>query len=86
MKQRFILAHNEARSRALQAIKTAPDGYVVEVKPKTRSLDQNAMLWALLTDLEKQTDWHGMKLSADEWKDLLTLDLTSPALNKSFPS
>lgn len=54
---------------------TSPDGFVVEVKEPTRNLEQNALMWALLADLERQIDWHGVKLTAEEWKDLLSAGL-----------
>lgn len=72
---RYILAHQVARDRARQAIADAPDGWHVEIKEPTRNLEQNAMLWALLSDLAKQTDWHGIKLTPEEWKDLLSAGL-----------
>ena len=45
-RHRFILAHQPARQRALQAVAQAPDGYVVTVAEPTRSGDQNAALHA----------------------------------------
>lgn len=53
----------------------APLGYVVTIAEPTRTLDQNAKLWAMLQDLSAQTDWHGNKLNPDEWKDLLSAGL-----------
>lgn len=47
----FRLVHEDARTMALKAILTAPDGYVATVKPPNRSLDQNARLHALLADI-----------------------------------
>lgn len=44
---------------------------VVEVKPETRSLAQNARLWAMLGDVSKQVNWHGRKLSPTAWKHVL---------------
>jgi urease gamma subunit len=44
-------------------------------KKRTRSLEQNALMWVLLGDIAKQTDWHGIKLSDEEFKDLLTAGL-----------
>ena len=73
--QRFILSHDTARQRAIAAVTSAPDGMVVEVKPPTRSLDQNALLWPLLTELSQQVEWYGNKLTPDEWKDVLTAGL-----------
>lgn len=72
----FILAHAEARRNAVQCIQNAPQGYSVVVSEPTRSLEQNALLWPLLGALSKQVTWHGTKLSADDWKDLLTASLT----------
>jgi hypothetical protein len=46
----------------------APEGYIVQIKPKTRSLEQNARLWASLQDVSDQVIWHGRKLTPVEWK------------------
>jgi len=45
---------------------------VLEIKPATRSLAENAMLHALLTDISKQIEWAGSKRDVDTWKRLLT--------------
>lgn len=74
-KRLFRLVHTQARQGAIAAIGEAPDGYIVEVKEPTRSLEANALMWCLLTELSKQTDWHGIKLSPDEFKDLLSAGL-----------
>ncbi len=68
----FILAHQTARQRAREAIASAPEGYVVTIKQPTRSLEANARLWVLLDCLAKQIVWHGQRLTADEWKDVMT--------------
>ena len=49
---------------------------VVEVRKETRSLAQNALLWATLTDISKQVDWYGRKLTPEEWKHVFTASLT----------
>jgi hypothetical protein len=36
-------------------------------------LDQNSYFWALLTDIAGQKDYHGIRLSPDDWR-LLFLD------------
>lgn len=74
-KRLFRLVHTQARQGAIAAICEAPDGYIVEVKEPTRNLEQNALLWVLLDCLSKQTDWHGVKLNAEEWKDLMSAGL-----------
>ena len=76
MKQTFILAHDTARQRAVDAIRTAPAGMVVTVAEPTRNLEQNAAQWPILNAYAKQKqlcvngsmEW----VSAEEWKDVLT--------------
>jgi hypothetical protein len=75
MSGRFILAHAEARRRALAYVAEAPQGWVVSIKPATRSTEQNAKLWAALTDLAEQVNWHGQRLTKEEWKDVMTAGL-----------
>ncbi len=79
-KQKFILAHAEARERALQAVSNAPDGYAVTVSPPTRNLEQNARLWAALTDISEQVDWYGKKLTQDDWKNVFSSSLRKLAV------
>jgi len=75
MTKRFRLVHETARKGAARECLSAPDGYIVEIKPATRSLEQNAAMWAALHDIANQTDWHGIKLSPEEFKDLLSAGL-----------
>jgi len=60
----------------LKAMLMAGHRMVVEIKPETRTLAQNARLWAMLTDVAKQVDWYGRKLSAEEWKHVMTASMT----------
>ena len=87
-KQVFRLVHATARQMASRACIQAPDGYVVEIKPRTRSLDQNAKMWAMLADLSGQIDWYGQRLTSEEWKDVLTAALKKqkvvPGLDGGF--
>ncbi len=73
---KFILAHHEARRRAVAAVAEAPDSYAVTIKAPTRNLEQNALLWVLLTAFSEQLKWpvNGAmaRLSPEEWKDILT--------------
>ena len=48
---------------------------VVEVRAETRSLEQNARLWAMLADISKQVEWYGHRLTPDEWKDVFSASL-----------
>ena len=87
-KQLFVLAHAEARRRAVMAITNATDGYVVKVQPPTRSLEQNAALWAALSDVAEQVEWYGRKLTAEDWKHVFSASLRKqdvvPGLDGGF--
>lgn len=88
MKQKYTLAHATARQRAIDAVRAAPDGMVVEIRAKTRSLDANAKMWAMLTDLSRQLKWCDRDLSPADWKCLMTAHLkrheTVPGLDGGF--
>lgn len=88
MKQLFKLSHDVARQRAIQAVKDAPDGHMIRISEPTRSLEQNALLWALLGDISKLVVWHGRKLTADNWKDIFSASLKQqlvvPGLDGNF--
>jgi len=67
-KQTFRLVHEAARRNAISAVERAQDGMIVEIKPATRSTDQNAKLHAMFGDVSKQATLHGRKLTAAQWK------------------
>jgi hypothetical protein len=65
----IILRTRQDRGRAVRWIETAPDGTVVEFKQKGRSNDQNAAMWSVLTQINRQRPVHnGVKMSAVLWK------------------
>lgn len=70
-----ILLTPKSRPYAHEQIDKAPDGYVVRISEPTRTLEANAKLWACLTDISDQVDWHGVKLSQENWKDIFTASL-----------
>jgi len=47
----------------------------VEARPEKRSDAQSRLMWSALGDLSKQITWHGMKLSAEDWKCMCTASL-----------
>lgn len=61
------------RDRVARWASQAPQGTRVEFKPAKRTIEQNSLLWALLTDVSRQLRWHGQKLSPDDYK-LLFMD------------
>lgn len=80
MRRPFVLSSNDIRRRAKQAIDEAPEGYHVMIRPSTRTLEQNALLWSCLNDLSRQVEWPingvNQKLSPDDWKDIVTASLS----------
>ncbi len=68
----FRLVHSIARDRALEAVRTAPEGFVVDVREPTRNLEQNAALHAILSEIAVMREWAGQRLSVEDWKRLLT--------------
>lgn len=61
------------RHRAHSWIDKAPYATRVEFKASRRSVPQNDRMWAMLTDVATQVQWHGLKLTPDDWK-LMFLD------------
>lgn len=62
--------------------------FILSIKPETRSLLQNARLWAMLTEISQQVDWYGRKLTPGEWKHVFTAALKKqdvvPGLDGGF--
>ena len=77
MKLTFTLAPapHPARQNAAKAVLEAPEGYIVTIQEPTRNLVQNSRLWASLSEVSRQVDWHGNKLTPEEWKDVFTAAL-----------
>src|SRR3990167_5234156 len=71
----FRLNNPVARDVAVRAVLDAPVGYVVRLSESTRTLDQNSLLWASLTDIAKHVEWYGKHLTEWEWKDVFTAAL-----------
>jgi hypothetical protein len=63
-----VLAYPSDRDKAIRWIKAAPVNSRVEFKAPRRSLPQNDKLWAMLTEIAEQMAWHGVKLTAEDWK------------------
>lgn len=47
----------------------------LSVKRETRSSAQNARMWAMLEDVAHQVEWHGRKLSKEDWKHIFSASL-----------
>lgn len=69
----LVLTSAAMRERVAAYAAKAPTGTRVEFKAAKRSLDQNAKMWACLSDISGQLVWYGKKLTPDDWK-LVFLD------------
>jgi hypothetical protein len=68
------------RERASKWIEQAKAGTRVIFKDSKRTTDQNSKLWAMLTEVATQVEWHGQRLTPDSWK-LLFLDSLTTEMN-----
>lgn len=71
----LTLNSNSIRDQATSWIKKAPPGTRLEFRAPVRSLPQNDLMWARLTDIAKHVNWHGQNLTPADWKDIFTASL-----------
>jgi len=67
----------------VQTILSTGKDAVVTVSEKTRTLEQNSNMWAMLTDISQQILWHGIKMTPEQWKDFFSAVLKG---QKSVPN
>lgn len=67
--QTIILSNPVNRMRAHRLIEAAPDRAVLNVREANRSSDQNAKLWAMLSDVARAKPG-GRVLTTENWKCL----------------
>jgi NinB protein len=58
----------------------AGHAFALTVKPETRSTAQNRRLWAMLRDVSEQVNWHGKKLTDEDWKHVFSAALRKQAV------
>jgi hypothetical protein len=79
MSHKIIINSEATRQRAIAIIKALPLTPVCEVLVKehksTRNLEQNAKMWAVLSEVSRDVEWYGQKLTKEEWKDVFTASL-----------
>ncbi len=64
----------------IKAMLVAGHRLVLEVRPQTRSDAQNKLMWSVLTDLSRQVEWCGKRLTKEGWKDFITAHLNGQEL------
>lgn len=45
---------------------------VITMGRQKRSGEQNALLWAVLTDVAQQVEWYGKRLEKEDWKEVFS--------------
>jgi hypothetical protein len=64
----ITLTDNASRRKASDWVYSAPPMTRLEFKQARRTIEQNAKLWAMLTDIAEQVEWHGLRLGTNDWK------------------
>jgi hypothetical protein len=67
--QTIILRSPASREGAKRLIDLAPHGAVLNVRPATRTNEQNALMWALLSEISRAKP-EGRELVPEVWKSL----------------
>ena len=77
---KLILRTPLLRAQAIRAIQSIPPNEVMDFTlvphKSTRSLEQNARMWAMLADISEQVVWYGRKLCSEDWKHIFTAAAT----------
>lgn len=64
----YFLANAAVRDRVAKLLASLPDMTRVEIKGPKRTLDQNAKMWAALTDVATQKTHCGRVYPPEDWK------------------
>lgn len=76
MKPTYELLSPLARRQAMAAVAEAPSTYVVQIRARSRSIEQNKAQWPILTAFSEQLEWpvngRMVKMTPEEWKDVLS--------------
>jgi hypothetical protein len=71
----IIIRGDRQRDLAKRQVDELAEDWTVRFSPPKRTDDANARMWAQLHDLAEQVEWHGVHLTAEEWKDVMTAGL-----------
>lgn len=73
----LTLSSDAIRAKVIEWAKTAPDRSRATLEGPKRTNTQSALMWVLLGQLEKRAKYHGLKLSAEDWKIVMMSGLKS---------
>lgn len=91
-KKTIIIREQRNKDYAISLIRQLPFDPIykntIEEYTDSRTLEQNAKMWACLTDISKQVEWYGRYLTKTVWKEIITASLkgqeTVPGLDGNF--
>jgi len=73
-KQTYLLRNESIRTNAINHLRNTPlnpdKPFVVTIQERTRSLEQNARLHAMLSQISRKKDYLGKKRGVEFWKGL----------------
>lgn len=77
MSRVIIVRDATLKARAHEALDEQEMPYRVRIDDRVdrRTSDSNALMWVLLGKLSEFVEWHGQKLSADDWKTMCSAAL-----------
>lgn len=70
MTHTVCLSGPQQRVLAHRLVDAAPQGFVVTIKEQTRTGEQNALMWCLLSDVSRSMPG-GRKATPEVWKNLM---------------
>lgn len=86
----FPLRTEQDRQRAILLLQKVDlsAGWTWSMREQVRSDAANRKMWAMLRDISRQVEWHGQKLSTDDWKHIFSAAVEQqravPGLNGGF--
>lgn len=78
--QKLPIRSERDRAKAIKWVEKVPLHWTLIFKPPSRTLPQNARMWAFLDDIALQKEWAGKKRPSEHWKDLFTASLRGQEL------
>ena len=73
--KRFVAAHDQARQGIAEFSQACDLGTEVLFQIPKRTLPQNELMWVLLGEVASQIMWCGLKLSSEDYKDIISATL-----------
>jgi hypothetical protein len=79
--QTIVHSEIDARAKVVETSHMIKKGLaggpvVITLSRLKRGDRQNRLMWALLAEVSKQVEWYGQKLSAEDWKNVISAGLS----------